>query len=178
MTRLPVGRRSVAPFAAPLLVAAAVCTAGGAYVHLREWLALYRHLPATIPGSAVVRVGFPLHAVMAGGLAVLLLFCALRGGRLVRYVVGGTLAFQFGAVAALVVSRTGSLFGWSEATWTGGATEALLTALGAIASLGAALVVGAVERRRLFVPSARVKAGSRSYPGRPTPTRSRRPMAR
>ena len=155
MTRLPVGHRGVAGFSAPLLVAAAAYTAGGAYVHLREWLALYRDLPASIPGAAGVRVGFPLHAGMAGGLAVLLLCCALRGGRLVRYAVGGTLAFQFGAVAALVVSRTGSLFGWSEATWTGGATEALLAALGAIASLGAALVVGVVERRRLSVRSAR-----------------------
>jgi hypothetical protein len=155
MTGLPVGRRRVSPFSAPLLVAAAAYTAGGAYVHLREWLALYRDLPASIPGSAVVRVGFPLHAAMAAGLAVLLLFCALRAGHLVRWAVGGTLAFQVGAVAALVVSRTGSLFGWSEATWTGGATEALLAALGAIASLGAALVVGAAERRRPAVRSAR-----------------------
>ncbi len=154
MTSPRFGQRRVAPFSAPLLLVAAAYTAGGGYIHLREWFALYRDLPASLPGSGVVRVGFPLHAVMAGGLAVLLVYCAVRGGSLVRYVVGGTIVFQIGAVAALVVSRTGSLFGWTEATWTGGPSEALLAAIGAIASLAAAFVVSVVERRRPTVRTA------------------------
>ncbi len=158
MTAVPVRRRRVAPTSAPLLFAAAAYTAGAGYVHLREWLALYRDLPASIPGSAVVRVGFPLHAAMTGALAALLLFCARRGGRRLGYAVGGTIVFQVGAIAALVVSRTGSLFGWSEATWTGGASQALLTEIAALASLALATAIAALARSH---PRARPAATHR-----------------
>jgi hypothetical protein len=148
------GGPRVVPLSAPLLAAAAVYTAGAGYVHLREWLDLYRNLPSSVPGSAVVRIGFPVHAVVSGLLAVTLLVGARRGGRLVRYAVGGSLVFQAAALAALVVSRTGSLFGWREVTWTGGAGEALLAAIGAMVTLSAAISVAAVERRRPAVRTA------------------------
>ncbi len=123
-------------------------TAVGGYVHLREWLALYRKLPASIPGSAVVRVGFPLNAAISAVLAVMLVLCALRGGRLERYVVGGSFLFQVAALVALIVSRSGSVFGWSEATWSGAANEARLAEIATLVSLSAATAVAAWARRR------------------------------
>ena len=135
-----------APGPALLVVAAAAYVAAGGYVHLREWLDLYRHLPASLPGSAVVRVGFPVTAAVSAVLAVALLAGARRGGRLLVYVVVGAFLFQAASIAALVVSRTGSLFGWSEATWTGGASQALLTEIAALASLALATAIAALAR--------------------------------
>lgn len=142
-------RRPV-PLTAPLLVAAAVYTVGGGVVHLREWLDLYRDIPAAIAGSAVVRIGFPANTVLSVGIAVLLLVVARRGGRLLPFAVAGALLFQAGSLAALVVSRTGSLLGWTEATWAGGASQVLLTEVGALVMLLAASAITAAEavRRR------------------------------
>ncbi len=131
-----------------LLLAAAALTAWGGYVHLREWLDFYRKLPADIPGSAVVRVGFPVNAAISAVLAVLLVVCALRGGRLERYVVGGAFLFQVLSLAALVVTRNGSLFGWSEATWSGAANQARLAEMATMVSLSAAVAIAAVAGRR------------------------------
>ena len=44
-----------------LIVVAAVFVAAEG-IHLREWLDTYRHVPASVPGAAVVRVGFPVNA--------------------------------------------------------------------------------------------------------------------
>lgn len=149
----PSGERRVPP-SAPLLVAGAVYVAASGYVHLREWLDLYRHVPSNIPGSAVVRVGFPITAAVSGGLAVALLAGARRGGRSLGYVVAGALAFEAGSAVALVLSRTGSLFGWSEATWTGGASQALLTEVAAVALLSFAAAIAPASRWRRRAPVA------------------------
>ncbi len=141
--------RHVAALSAPLLIAAAAYTAGGGYVHLREWLTFYRKLPASLPGSAVVRVGFPVSAVVSAAVVVMLLVGAVRGGRLLPFVLGGAFLFEAGSLAALVVSRTGTLFGWSELTWSGGASQALLAEVAALGSLaGAAGIAALVGRRR------------------------------
>ena len=58
---------------APLQLAAAVFLAAGGFIHLREWLDSYRFVPASAPGAAVVRVGFPVNA------AVSLLFAVAVG---------------------------------------------------------------------------------------------------
>ncbi len=117
-------------------------------MHLREWLGFYRQLPASIPGSAVVRVGFPVTAAISAVLALLLVFSALRGGHFVPYVVGGAFLFHGASLAALVASRNGSLLGWTEATWTGAAREATLAEIAAMVSLFAALAIAVVRERR------------------------------
>lgn len=139
--------RRPARLSAPLLLVAAALTAWGGYVHLREWLDLYRKLPAGIPGSAVVRVGFPVSAGISAALAVMLVLGALRGGRLERYVVPGAFLFQALSLAALVVSRNDSLFGWSEATWSGAANAARLAEIATMVTLSAAVGTAAVARR-------------------------------
>ncbi|MDQ4131692.1 MAG: hypothetical protein M3179_00440 [Actinomycetota bacterium] len=160
---------------AALLLAAAAFTAWSGYVHFREWLGFYRKLPASIPGSAVVRVGFPVTAVISAVLAVLLVLCALRRRRLAPYVVGGALLFHAASLAALIVSRNGSLFGWTEATWTGAANATRIAEVAAMVSLFAAMgITAAVRERRqgqaLHIPSDR-RRGARNRPiGSVTPS--------
>jgi hypothetical protein len=64
--------------AAPLLLSAALFTAAGGYVHLREWVHTYRAIPASAPGSALVRIGFPVNAAASAVLALALVACAFH----------------------------------------------------------------------------------------------------
>ncbi len=137
-----------AHLSAALLLVAAAFTVWGGFVHLREWLVFYRQLPASIPGSAVVRVGFPVSAAISAVLAVLLVFSALRARRLAPYVVVGAFLFHAASLAALIVSRNGTLFGWTESTWTGAANEARVAEIAAMASLFAAMAIAVVRERR------------------------------
>lgn len=139
---------------APLMLAAAAFVAAGGYVHLREWLDVYRDVPAAAAGAAVVRIGFPVSAAVSAIVVVALLATAFRGRRVRTIVVAGAALFQAGSLAALVVSRTGSLLGWAEPVWTRGADQARAVEIGALAVLAAIAAVLALQRRRPVAESA------------------------
>ena len=130
----------------------------GGYFHLRDWMDLYRHLPSEIPGSAVVRIGFPINVALSAAAAVGLLVSGFAFRALLPYAVGGAIAFQVGSLAALIQSRTGTLFGWSELGWTGSAGQTRAAEIGALAVLGVLMVLMAVthgqfSNRRTPVPA-------------------------
>ena len=146
--------RTDARYAAPLMLAAAAFVAAGGYVHLREWLDGYRDVPAAAAGAAVVRIGFPVSAAVSAIVVAALLAAAMRGRRTRTVVVAGAVLFQAGSLAALIVSRTGSLIGWAEPVWTRGADQTRAVEIGALVVLGAIAVILAVQRRRPVVAPA------------------------
>lgn len=131
---------------APLLVAGAMFTLAGGYVHAREWFDTYRHLPSAVPGSFVVREGFLVNMAMSAIAAVALLVAAAKSSRWTPLVVTGTLLFQVSSLAVLIASRTGSVLGWSESDWTRGATQSRAVEIGAIAVFAAVLLTYALRR--------------------------------
>ena len=131
----------------PMLLAAAIFSAAGGYIHLREWLEGYRGLPASTPGGWVPRIGFLVNAGASFLLAGVLLLVAFKLRRLVVPAVIASIGFQAGALAALIVSRTDSVFGWSEPVWTLGANQTRAVELGALAILGVAGGLAAATRR-------------------------------
>lgn len=133
--RLPV-LRSLRP-TSPMLAAAAFFVAAGGYVHLREWVTTYRDVPSGIPGAAVVRIGFPVNAAISFLVAAALAVLVVRRSRLSPYVVGAALVLQVGSLAAVIVTRTGSLFGWTEASWTLAANQSRAVEIGALLALAA-----------------------------------------
>lgn len=126
--------------------AAAFVTAGG-FIHLREWLDIYRHVPEAAAGAAVVRVGFPVNAAVSVLVAAALAFCAWRRRRISPTVVALAAALQVASLGALITTRTSSLFGWAEASWTTGANQARAVEIGALLSLAAVGALAAAERR-------------------------------
>lgn len=131
----------------PLAAAAALFVAAGGFVHLREWLEVYRDVPDSVSGSEVVTAGFPITAA-ASVLAVLaLLGAALWRPAWLRIVAAATLAFQASAIGALIISREDSLFGWMEPTYNQAAEQALTVEIGAVLALGALLALDLVVRR-------------------------------
>ena len=64
-----------------------------------------------------------------------------------RGLAGGALVFQAGSIAALVISREGSLFGWMEPTYTPGAEQALAVEIGAAVCLVALAGLDGLRRR-------------------------------
>lgn len=135
-----------ARFTAPLLVAAALFVAAGGYVHLREWLDTYRHVPAEASGSAVVRVGFPINAAVSALLTIALAYNAWRRTRYATHVIMAALAFQAVSLGVLVATRTGTFLGWSEPSWTTGADQTRAVQIGALVMLAAVPAVTAVLR--------------------------------
>jgi len=131
----------------PLVLAAAAFIAAGGYIHLREWLDTYRDLPSGVPGSAVVRVGFPINVGLSVLLAVALVVTLFAGRRLAPLVIAAAVAFEAGSLAALILSRTGSLAGWMEPVWTRGANQTRAVEIGAIVALAAAAAMAAAQRR-------------------------------
>ncbi len=125
-------------FTAPLLVVAASFVAAGGYVHLREWLDTYRHVPAGAAGSVVVRVGFPLNAALSLVLAAALVYNACRRSRFTPHVIVAAVAFQAASLGVLIATRTGTFLGWSEPSWTLGADQTRAVQIGALVSLAAA----------------------------------------
>jgi hypothetical protein len=103
--------------------AAAVAVAAGGVLHLCLWNSDYREIPdGAVPGLWVVKVGFPLNAVVSIVVAIAVAGVALgiiRGFR--RPILAVALAVQAGSVAALVLSRGPGIFGWTE---TGYSTDA------------------------------------------------------
>jgi hypothetical protein len=124
----------------PMLLAASAFVAAGGWVHLREWLDTYRAVPADAPGAWLVRIGFPVHAGLSALAAVAVLLAATRLPSILGPVLAATAAFQAGALATVVATRTGTVFGWTEPSWTLGAEQS--RALGAAALVALAVVVG------------------------------------
>lgn len=133
--------------AKPLLAMAAVFVLAGGYVHLREWLEVYRLVPAEATGSAVVRIGFPLNAVASLVVGAALGYCAAKRTRVVRHVVVAAVVLEIGSLGALILTRTGSLLGWAEPVWTVGADQSRAVEIGALVSLLAVATVVFFQRQ-------------------------------
>ncbi|WP_436793666.1 hypothetical protein [Actinospongicola halichondriae] len=128
----------------PLVVASVAFVAAGGYVHLTEWLDVYRDVPSSVPGAEVVTIGFPVHVAMSVVAVVALAATAWRAQRLLWVVVAATAMFQAGALAVLILSRTGTVLGWTEPTWNDAANTSRAVEIGALvclATLGALLVL-------------------------------------
>lgn len=132
---------------APLLVLAAVFVAAGGAVHLREWLDTYRHLPASVPGADVVRVGFVANAVASAVLAVALLGSVFVGRRVAALVVALAAAFEATSLATLIQTRRGTVLGWMERGWSLGAAQARAIEIGALSLFALVVVITSVSRR-------------------------------
>lgn len=137
--------------AVPLVVAAALFVAAGGFVHLREWLDTYRHVPADVPGAFLVRVGFPLDTAVSAGVAGALLAGAFGLRRPAPWFVLAAAAFQAASLAVLVATRTGSVLGWAEPVWTAGADQSRAVEIGALVSLAAVAAHRALRDRRKVV---------------------------
>ncbi len=131
----------------PLVVAAAAFVAAGGFIHLREWLDGYRDVPASAPGAAVVRIGFPINAGLSLVIAIALIVTMFALRRFAPLVVGAAVVFEAGSLAALILTRTGSLAGWMEPVWTTGANETRAVEIGAMAALAAVIAVVALRHR-------------------------------
>lgn len=127
----------------PLVVASAVFVAAGGYIHLTEWLDVYRDTPSQVPGAEVVTIGFPVNVAISV-LAVLALgVAATKATQWLWIVVAGTFLFQAGSLATLILSRTGSVFGWTEPVWNDAANQTRAVEIGALISLAAlGLLIG------------------------------------
>ena len=140
---------------APMLAVAAMFVLAGGFVHLREWLEIYRDVPAQVPGSAVVRLGFPANVVASVLIAAALVVCAARRMRFAPQIVAAAVLFQASSLAALIATRTGSFLGWSETDWTLGANQTRAVEIGALVALAGVIVLAwqdrQVGRRRLAV---------------------------
>ncbi len=128
------------------MISSALFVAAGGYVHFREWFDTYRHLPANVPGVAIVRVGFPLNTVASVLLVGALVFCMVRRSRFSPWVVASAIVFEVGSLLTLIATRTGNVFGWSEHIWTLGADQTRAVELGSIAALFGVILVGALSR--------------------------------
>lgn len=127
--------------ARPLLGLAALFVLAGGWVHLRDWAELYRKLPNQIPGVWVVKEGFLANVVASLVFAAAIAFVALRQTKRTNLVLAAVAGFQLSSLAVLILSRTGSVAGWNESTWTLGANQARAVEIGALLCLAAAAVV-------------------------------------
>jgi hypothetical protein len=140
--------------ATPMLVLAAAFVAAGGAVHLREWLDIYRDVPAVLPGAAVVRIGFPLNALASLVLAGALVGAAFTTRRTALAIAAAALGFQAASLAVLIASRTGTVFGWMETGWSRGASQTRAVEIGALVALTAALGLVGVGSRSTSPRSA------------------------
>lgn len=131
---------------APLVFAAASFVVAGGLVHLREWLDGYRAVPEDVAGSAVVRVGFPVNAGLSFLVAIALIATVFVVRRAAPATVAVALGLQIGSLTTLIVSRTGSVFGWSEPVWNRGANQARAVEIGALVSLAFVVWLHALYR--------------------------------
>ena len=131
----------------PLVVAAAAFVAAGGFIHLREWLDTYRDVPASVPGAAVVRVGFPINAGLSLLLAVALIVSMGTLRRFAPVVVAAAAIFEAGALGTLILSRTSTVAGWMEPVWTKGANQTRAVEIGAIGALAAVIAIVGMRRR-------------------------------
>jgi hypothetical protein len=108
------------------LAAAAFVLTGG-FIHLQLWQDGYRAIP-------VIGPWFIANAVVS----VLLVVALLTRGNVP--VAAASVVFSIASLAALVMSRTVGLFGFTERAWTDASVQASAAELGAIVAL-AVLVV-------------------------------------
>jgi len=136
----------------PLLLVLAAFVAAGGFIHLREWLDTYRNVPAAAPGSALVRIGFPIKAGVSLVLAAAILAVAAAGlrPRVAALVLAVTGIFEAASLTTLILSRTGSVLGWSEPVWTMGADQARAVEIGALVVVAATFAYGLVGRKKGF----------------------------
>lgn len=127
-----------------MVALAAMFIGAGGFVHLRDWLGIYRLVPASASGAAVVRVGFPLNAAASLVLVIALVLVVRRRSRLTQPVIFGALAFQALSLATLIATRVSSVFGWSEPIWTPGAEQTRAVEVAAIIAL---LALAALSHR-------------------------------
>ena len=108
------------------LLAAAFLLAGG-LVHLNLWNGGYRYIP---------RIGPLFLANFVGSIA--LAVAVVVSNRAGVSLAG--MAFAAGSLVALILSRTVGLLGFTESIWTQDALKTLASELGAITTLGFALL--------------------------------------
>ena len=132
----------------PMVVLAAVFTAAGGFIHLTEWLDLYRHVPAGSPGADVVRLGFPLNAAASLLFVIALALVHRRRSRLTQPTIVAALAFQGASLAMVIATRVGTAFGWTEPSWTPGAEQSRAVEIAAIVALLALALLVRGERSR------------------------------
>lgn len=107
---------------------AALFLVAGGLVHLELWNGGYRAIP---------KIGPLFMANFVGSIA---LAVALMASRRASVALAGIL-FAAGSLAALVLSRTVGVFGFTEAIWTTQATRTLAVEVGAIVALAVALMM-------------------------------------
>lgn len=125
----------------PMLLAAASFTAASGYVHLREWLDVYRAVPRSVPGAWVVRIGFPANAAASTLAAIALVLAATRLPKLKTGAMLGAALLALASLIFLVGSRTGTVLGWREPAWTPAAKQSLALELAAVAVLAVATML-------------------------------------
>ena len=135
--------------------ASAAFVAAGGYLHLEQWLDGYRDVPAAVPGSVLVRIGFPANALVSLALAVGLVLLARHRTRARLVVVGAAIAAQVASLAFLIGSRTGSVLGWTEPVWTEAAEEIRAVEAGALVALLALAALVALPRPQAARVTAR-----------------------
>ena len=138
-----------------MVAISAMFIAAGGFIHLREWLDLYRHVPADSPGAAVVRLGFPLNAAASLILVIALIVTIRRPSRLTQPLFLSAIAFQAASLATLIATRNGSVLGWTEPSWTPGAEQTRAVEIAAIAAL---VAVAAFSRRDRTGDTGRARA--------------------
>ncbi|MBA3652816.1 MAG: hypothetical protein H0W70_01330 [Actinobacteria bacterium] len=132
--------------AAPLVLLAALFVAVSGFIHVQQWLQIYSKVPVSVPGSVVVRVGFLVNAAASMVLASSLVVTMFKWRHLAPFAVAAALAFEASALAVLIVSRVGNVFGWMESGWTNGANLTRAAEIGAMATLGLVAAVTTVLR--------------------------------
>ena len=134
-------------------VLAAIGVAAGGVLHLQIWRSDYKPIPdGAVPGLWVVKKGFPINAGVSFVVALVLLAFAfgfvVRVGRLGLLAAVGV---EAGSIAALVLSREASIFGWKEPDWSSDAKKVIVVE---IASVVLAIVTLAVDMRRSAATTA------------------------
>ena len=125
-------------------LAAALLLAGG-IVHYGLWQGGYRHIPV---------IG-PLFLANVFG-SITLAAAALVSRRRVVSLAGAL--FAAGSLAALILSRTVGIFGFTETVWTAPAVKALLSETGVMAILGLDVVLqlrAQQRRQRVLITAGR-----------------------
>jgi len=115
--------------------------AGGA-IHLHLWQSDYRRIPSQVPGVWLVQGGFVADAVVSLLAAVAVIALGRHW-----WVLLAVLGFQLGAIAAVLISHEGTLFGWQEHIWTSGAKESIGVEIATAVALVVALVLELVPER-------------------------------
>lgn len=140
--------------ARPLMFLAAALVGAGGFIHLREWLDVYRFVPSEFPGAFVVTVGFPVNVAVSAIAVAALAFTALKA-RFRGPVLIAVGLFQLGSLAVLIGSHTGGVLGWMEPGWSGAPMQTLVVEIAALVALvGAAVTTFAGPQQPVAETSA------------------------